>query len=83
MDELVISHGGTENWQRKGNPAAVVKADPVKVRVCNAPNVEELCLLTKQRNTPREYQLLILNWPENSDNRAATFRLVESPHTTV
>lgn len=80
---LVISHGGTENWQRKGNLVAAAKAVKVRAKPYNALDVEELYPLTKLRNIPREYHLLILNWQENSDNKAATFKLVELPHTTV
>jgi hypothetical protein len=65
MDEFVISHGGTVNWQRKENQVAAVKADTERVRVYNVPNVDELYLLIKQRNTPRGFHQLIPNWQEN------------------
>jgi hypothetical protein len=61
----IISYGGTENWQRKENLVAAVKAVQAKAKQYNAPNVDVLYLLTKQRSTPREYHQLILNWLEN------------------
>jgi hypothetical protein len=70
----IISHGGTEKWVRKENLAAETKAVPVIVEPFNAQDVAELYLQIRRRNTPREFQLLNLNWQGNFDNRVATFR---------
>jgi hypothetical protein len=53
----IISHGGTENWQRKENLVAAVKAVQAKVKAYSAPNVEELCQLIKQRSIPKGFLL--------------------------
>jgi len=60
----LIIIGGTK-WQRKENLVAVVKAALARVSQYNALSVEELYLQIRQRNTPREFQQLNLNWHEN------------------
>jgi hypothetical protein len=41
ISELVTSYGGTEKWLRKENLVADRKANKVKARRYNAPNVED------------------------------------------
>ena len=54
--DLIISHGGTEKWERKENQAAAAKADKVEVEQCNVQDVGVLFQQIKQRNTQREFQ---------------------------
>jgi len=61
----IISHGGTENWQRKENLVVAAKAGTEEVRAYNVPNVEELYLQIKRKNIPKGFLRLNLNWQEN------------------
>lgn len=62
---------------------AEARAAPERAGPCSVPSAAELFLPTRQRSIPREYLQLIHNSPENSGNREATFRPVESLPTTV